>query len=173
MTIGLYETSVPVFLRYLDRLEGLVDAAEHYALACGTDIAEILEARLALDMLPFATQVHTAAHFALRASFPLAGEPIPPHGEFPPTAEGLHLHIAYVAGLLNTLSQSQFKDRESTVLESKAGRARVSLRAPEFLHLYALPNFFFHVTTAYAILRHCGVAVGKEHFDGFHSYNPL
>jgi uncharacterized protein len=172
MSIGLYEASVPVFLRYLDRLHGLVEAAEHHALARGTDVAEILEARLAPDMLPFETQVHTAAHFALRASFPLAGEPIPPYGEFPATAEGLRLHIADVVRLLNTLSLSQFKGRESAVLESEAGKALVSLRAPEFLLLYALPNFFFHVTAAYAILRSCGVAVGKEDFDGFHSYNP-
>ncbi len=170
MPIGLYEASTPVFLRYLARLGGLVDAAESHVWSHTLDASEILEARLAPDMLPFETQVLIAANFALRACFPLAGQEVPPYGEFPATFDGLRARIAHVVALLNSLAPSQFADAESRVLESKAGNAVVSLRAPEFLLQYALPNFFFHVTAAYAILRSRGVAVGKAHFDGFHAY---
>jgi len=172
MPIGLYDASIPVFLRYLDRLDGLVEAAESHAKERRIGVSDLLRASIAPDMLPFETQVLIAANFALRACFPLAGKPIPPYGEFPNTAQGLHLRIAHVAGLLKTLRAAEFEGRDSAVLESKAGNALVLLKAPEFLLQYALPNFFFHITAAYAILRGQGVAVGKENFDGFHSYEP-
>lgn len=172
MSIDLYEASIPVFLRYLDRLDGLVKVAESHASDQPIDVSRLLRASIAPDMLPFETQVVIACNFALRACFPLTGKPIPPYGEFPATAQGLHERIAYVVGLLQTIHAAEFEGRETAVLESKAGNALVALQAPAFLLQYALPNFFFHVTTAYAILRGQGVAVGKEHFDGFHSYEP-
>ena len=172
MFIGLYEASVPVYLRYLERLRGLVDAAESHARSRGLEAKELLSARLALDMHPFEMQVLIAANFALRACFPLAGQAIPPFGEFPPTFDGLRSRIAHVVALLRTLQPRQFEGGESRVVESKAGNAPVSLNAAEFLLHYALPNFYFHVTAAYAILRSRGVAIGKQQFDGFHSYEP-
>jgi len=172
MPIGLYEASVPVFLRYLDRLRGLLCAAESQASGLGLELPAILNASLAPDMLPFETQVAIAAHFSLRTCFPLAGQAVPPNGEFPRTFEGLHSRLDRVVSLLRTLEPSHFESSEPRVIESQAGSALVSLRAPEFLCQYALPNFFFHLTTAYAILRSKGVVLGKEQFDGFHSYGP-
>jgi uncharacterized protein len=170
MSISLYDASVPVFLRYLDRLDGLVEAAESHATSHEIDLSNLLRASLAPDMLPFETQVHIAAYFTLRACFPLVGKPIPPSGEFPATIQGLHLRIAYVIEQLRMLHAVEFEGRESAVLESKAGKGFVSLKAPEFLLQYAMPNFFFHVTAAYAILRSQGVVLGKQDFDGFHIY---
>ena len=72
--------------------------------------------------------------------------------------------------MLQALQPSQYVGGESRVLESQAGNARVSLPAPEFLLQYALPNFFFHLSMAYAILRSQGVPIGKAQFDGFHDY---
>ncbi len=172
MSVSLYYASIPVFLRYLERVDGLVAAAESHANSHRVDVADLLRASIAPDMLPFGTQVEIACNFALRACFPLAGKPVPPYGEFPATAQGLHLRIAYVVGLLQTIHAAEFEGRETAVLQSQAGNALVALQAPAFLLQYALPNFFFHVTTAYAILRGQGVAVGKEHFDGFHAYEP-
>ncbi len=172
MSIDLYDASVPIFLRYLNRLDGLVDAAESHATSHHIDLSNLLQASVAPDMLPFATQVHIAAYFALRACFPIVGKPIPTGGEFPATALGLHQRIAHVVALLNTLHAAEFAGREAAVLESTAGNALISLPAPEFLLQYALPNFFFHITTAYAILRSQGVAIGKAQFDGFHLYEP-
>jgi len=172
MPVGLYEASVPVFLRYVDRLRGLIRAAESQASGLGLDLPAILDASLAPDMLPFETQVAIAAHFSLRTCFPLAGQVIPPYGEFPRTFEGLHSRLHRAVSLLETLEPSHFEGAEPRIIESQAGSAVVSLRAPEFLFQYALPNFFFHLTTAYAILRSKGVVLGKEQFDGFHAYGP-
>ncbi|MFT3850653.1 MAG: DUF1993 domain-containing protein [Propionivibrio sp.] len=167
---GLYEASAPVFLRYLDRLAAWVDIADAHARAHDVAPGELLNARLAPDMLPFEAQVRIAANFALRAAFPLAGRDIPPYGEFDASFDGLRQCIARVVKLVGSLEPAHFAGSESRILESRAGNALVSLRAPEFLYQYALPNFFFHLTTAYAILRSRGVAIGKEDFDGFHSY---
>ena len=174
MPISLYESSIPVFLRYLDRLRGLVDKAEIHVQSAGLDVSEIMSARLAPDMLPFETQVRIAANFALRASFPLARLEVPPYGEFPATFAGLRACIARAVALLGSLEATQFEDNSeggtSCILESQAGNALVGLPAPEFLLHYALPNFFFHLTMAYAIMRAQGVAIGKADFDGFHAY---
>ena len=167
MSANLYETSVPVFLRYLERLSGLVSIAESYAAANSLDL---LQARLASDMLPFERQVQVAANFALRTCFPLASQAVPPYGDFPATYEGLQSGISRVKTLLLSLQASQFASAESRVIHDGAGRAMVSLPGAEFLSQYALPNFYFHLVTAYAILRNQGAPLGKEHFDGFHSY---
>jgi uncharacterized protein len=173
MPLTLHTASVPVFLRYLERLRQLVDVAEAGVKDRGDAAADWLGARLAPDMLPFEQQVSIAAHFALRACYPLAGLAVPPYGDFPTTFDGLRQRIARVAGLLGALDPAQFDGAESRTLESHAGQARVMLPAPEFLLQYALPNFFFHLTSAYAILRQRGVALGKQDFDGFHAYGAL
>ncbi len=170
MPLSLFEASVPVFLRYLDRLLVFVEAAEEFARVHQRSIGELLTAKLAPNMLAFEQQVLIATNFTLRAAFPLAGEPVPPYGEFPPTVAGLRARAEHAASLLRSLQPAQFVDAEARVLESQAGDALVSLPATEFLFHYALPNFFFHVTAAYAVLRSQGVPLGKEHFDGFHSY---
>jgi uncharacterized protein len=113
------------------------------------------------------------AGVGLRACYPLAGLAVPPYGDFPTTFDGLRQRIARVAGLLGALDPAQFDGADSRTLESLAGQARVVLPAAEFLLQYALPNFFFHLTSAYAILRQRGVALGKEDFDGFHAYRAL
>lgn len=170
MSAYLHEASVPVFLRYLERLAGLVGIAESHAEVCGLEFSEVLGARLAPDMLPFETQVQIAVNFVLRACFPLAGQAVPPYGEFPATFEGLRSRISRAVSLVRQLGPAQFEGAESRMVRDDAGQAVVCLPAPQFLFQYALPNFFFHVTAAYAILRSQGAVLGKEHFDGFHSY---
>jgi hypothetical protein len=170
----LYQSSVPVFLRYLAQLQAFIDIAEEHTHSTGIPESEILNARLAPDMLPFETQIKIAASFTLRASYPLAGELVPPYDDsavnFPSSFDGLRDRLLHTAALLRVLSEDSFKDSASRTLVSQAGNATLSLPAQEFLLQYALPNFFFHVTTAYAILRHLGVKIGKMQFDGFHGY---
>lgn len=170
MPTSLYDASVLVFLRYLERLLGLADSAEAFARACGRNPAELLSALPAPDMLPFERQVVIATNFTLRASFPLAGELIPTDSEFPATFPGLHARVDRAARLLRALDAFRFVGAETRVLESHAGDALIRLPAPEFLFQYALPNFFFHVTAAYTALRNQGVPLGKKAFDGYHSY---
>ena len=170
MPVGLYEAFIPVFLHYLERLAGLVDAADSHVRSRRIKTEELLTAQLAPDMLPFETQVRIAANFALRACFPLAGRDVPPYGEFEVSFDGLRECITRARNLVSSLEPALFEASESRILESKAGNAEVSLPATEFLFQYTLPNFFFHLTTAYLILRSRGVAIGKADFDGFHSY---
>jgi uncharacterized protein len=165
MSVALYDASIPVFLRYLGRLGKLVAIAESQAGA-----AALLAARLAPDMHPFASQVAIAASFPLRACFPLAGKAVPPDAEIPASYQGLHARLAQVTQLLMSLQRSEFDGAAQRLVESRAGNALVCLQGDEFLLHYALPNFFFHLTAAYAILRHHGVALGKEDFDGWHAY---
>jgi uncharacterized protein len=170
MLVTLYDASVPVFIRYLERLARFVDSAEGFTKVHGPSIEELLTAKLAPTMLCFERQVFVATSFTLRSAFPLAGESIPPYGEFPETLEGLRARLGRTVALLRTLRPSQFVGAEERTLESQAGDVLVRLKAPEFVFQYALPNFVFHVTAAYAILRSQGVPLGKEDFDGFHSY---
>lgn len=166
----LHDACVPVFLRYIERLLGLIKAAEAFADMRGVGHDALLSARLAPDMLPFERQVAIAVHFTLRTAFPLAGQPVPEFGDFPPSFAGLRARAERAAGLLGSLQRAQFEGAESRVLESHAGEALVRLPAQEFLFQYAMPNFFFHACAAYAVLRHLGVPLGKEDFDGFHRY---
>ena len=170
MPLSLFDASVPAFLHYLERLSGLVLAAEAWTRAQHGSAQTLLAARLAPDMLPFERQVVIATNFTLRASYPLAGEPIPPYGEFPETFAGLHARIDRALTLLKALEPAQFMGAESRIVDSQAGEALVRLPGSEFLFQYALPNFFFHVTAAYAVLRNQGVPLGKADFDGFHAY---
>lgn len=160
----LFTASVPVFQRYLGRLVGWLNQAEAHAAPA------VLGARLAPDMLPFETQAVVAANFALRAAFPLAGLAVPPYGDWPAGYAGLRARLAHVLSLLASLTPAQFVQAESRQVASDAGEAMLHLDGATFLHQFALPNFFFHLTAAYAILRQQGVPLGKADFDGFHRY---
>jgi uncharacterized protein len=163
----LYTASVPVFQRYLGQLgEWLARAETH-----GGD--DLLSARLAPDMLPLEKQVAIAAHFTLRAAYPLAGLPVPPFGDAPATWAGLRERLDRVASLLGALTPAQFEAAGTRMITSDAGEATLQLDGATFLHQFALPNFFFHLAAAYAILRQQGVPLGKADFDGFHRYDAV
>lgn len=165
----LYIASVPVFRRFLGRLALLMGAAEQHAARTGTAESELMAARLAPDMLPFDKQVEIAANFALRACFPLTGRPVPPYGDFPATFAGLRARLVHVTGLIESLDAAEFASPPDP-LPDVAGEARLALPAEEFLLQYAVPNFFFHLSMAYAILRQRGMPLGKGAFDGYHVY---
>lgn len=173
---NLYEASVPVFRRYLRQLRAMLALGEAHA-----DAGALLGARLAPGMLTLAAQAEVAANFAVRACAPLAGSALSDSGAFPasalrdsgqfaPTYEGLRQRIDFVLGFLDALTPAQFDGAANRMVSDRAGEALVTLPGQPFLLQYALPNFFFHLTAAYAILRQGGVALGKADFDGFHVY---
>jgi uncharacterized protein len=166
----LYTASVPVCLHYLGRLDGLVAKAQAHSHANDENELTLLGARLANDMLPFSAQVHTAAYFTLRMCYPLAGLATPAFGSWPDSLAGLRQRIAHTADLLRALKVHNFQAADSGHISSQAGDAELRLPAHEFLSQYALPNFFFHLSLAYAILRARGVPLGKGDFDGYHVY---
>ncbi len=149
----MYQASVPVFRHYLSRVSDIVAVA-------GPDA---LDAQIA-DSFPARQQFATAAGFALRIACPLAGR------EVPDLPQGLGPRLAVARALLGAMTPAEFEGAETRLIRHKAGFAELEQTGAEFLHLYGLPNFFFHLTMGYAALRAAGVPLGKADFDGFHSY---
>lgn len=158
----MYAASVPVFQRYLGQLARMVDAGA----AHGCD----LQARLVPDMLPLGLQIDIATQFSLRACAPLAGREVPPFGQGSASFADLHARIHRAQAFLAELTPAQMADSAKRLCTDQAGQATVALPGAVFLSQYALPNFFFHLTSAYALLRQQGVPLGKADFDGWHRY---
>lgn len=165
----LHAACVPVLLRYLSGLDRIVAAVGRLGPARAP---QVLDARLAPDMLPFAQQVETTAHFASRTAFPLAGRPVPPFAPCEASVTALQQRIADTGTALQQLPVEAFSEAESRLVAEQAGRAAVVLPAARFLHEFALPNFLFHLNMAYAIARLHGCRLGKADYDGFHDYPP-
>jgi uncharacterized protein len=149
----MYQASVPVFRHYLSRVSDIVAVA-------GPDA---LDARIA-DSFPARQQFATAAGLALRVTCPLAGR------EVPDLPQGLGPRLAVARAMLGAMVPAEFEGAETRVIRHRAGFAELEQTGSEFLYLYGLPNFFFHLTMGYAALRAAGVALGKADFDGFHAY---
>jgi uncharacterized protein len=149
----MYQASVPVFRHYLSRVSDIVAVA-------GPDA---LDARIA-DSFPARQQFTTAAGFALRIACPLAGR------EVPDLPQALGPRLAVARAMLGAMTPAEFEGAETRIIRHHAGFAVLEQTGTEFLHLYGLPNFFFHLTMGYAALRSAGVPLGKADFDGFHSY---
>lgn len=149
----MYQASVPVFRHYLARVADMAERAG----------PEALTAQLA-DAFPAGQQFATAAGFALRIACPLAGR------EVPSLPQALGPRLAVARAMLGAMSPAEFEGAEARIIRHRAGFADLEQTGADFLHLYGMPNFFFHLTMGYAALRAAGVPLGKADFDGFHSY---
>jgi uncharacterized protein len=149
----LYTASVPVFRHYLGQASRMIELAGPEAMA----------AQVA-DAFPAGQQFATAAGFSLRIACPLAGREVPGL----PTA--LAPRLAVARATLGGMRPDEFRGAEGLRITHRAGMAELEQSAADFLYLYGLPNFFFHLTMGYAALRQAGVALGKADFDGFHEY---
>jgi hypothetical protein len=170
MSLNLYAASVPVFQRYLGQLSAMLDLAQSHCLSGATSEEQLLGARLAPDMLPLRSQIEVAGGFVLRALAPLLGRELPVFGDHPASLSGLQAMIRARQVWLMDLTPEQFADAEAKLISSDAGHATITLPAADFLSQFALPNFFFHLSCAYAILRQQGAALSKEDFDGLHRW---
>ncbi|MBT0958186.1 DUF1993 domain-containing protein [Alphaproteobacteria bacterium KMM 3653] len=160
--MDLYHQSVPVFRHYLSQAEGLVRVAG--------ERPEVFEARLVPGMLTCAQQFASAAGFALRGTLPLIGRPVPEFPDLPLNRDGLLNRIDQTARALRALSPEDFAGAEARVVEHQAGFAELSQDGQTYLTLFALPNFFFHLSAGFALMRQSGLEVGKGDFDGLHDY---
>ncbi|AZZ91650.1 DUF1993 family protein [Hahella sp. KA22] len=165
----MYDQSVIVFERYLRRLSAMINRLEAFADIASRQEA-ILRTSLTPGMFPLVQQVRTAIGFSLRTCYPLAGLEIPETESREDTVVDLRRQIQEAEGYLQALPAHSFTQVAEREIVTTAGFKELRLDGQTFLTQYALPNFFFHLSMVYAILRHCGVPVGKGDFDGFHEY---
>ena len=159
------ESPVRFFIHYLKNLAAMVGRVEK----AGVESSDLLQARLAGDMFPLAQQVSTAVSFSLRAVCPLVGLDIPDLGDAKSCTD-LRRTIGAAIECLQQIEAEAFAGFERKTVRTRAGFADLSFTGGDYLRLYAQPNFLFHYSMAYAILRANGVALGKQDFDGFHTY---
>lgn len=166
VSLSFYQASIPVFLRGFDNLSGLLDkAAAHVALA-GVAEATLVEARLAPDMYTLARQVQIATDAAKGFAARVAGIEIPSFADEESTLEELKARIAKTVDFLKSVDSAQINAGEDRIIELKIGGVPTPFTAQAYLLGFATPNFYFHLTTTYAILRHNGVPLGKMDFLG-------
>lgn len=158
----LYTASVPVFLHYLDRIEGLLGKLK------GRE--DVLQSRIAADMFTTGQQMATATGFTLRVAYPLAGRAVPTGAEPAPDAEGLAQRLAAAREALRALDPTDFERAEERRIRHRAGFAELDQDGATFLHLFGMPNFLFHTSMAFAIMRSQGIDIGKHDFDDQHDY---
>ena len=185
MAVSMYQASVPVFRHMLGSLNTLLDKAAAHAAAKGYDPGNLVRSRLTPDMMPLAQQGQVATNHATGGAARLAGLEPPVIGEDERTIEEMQARIGRAITFLDSLRPEQIdgsEDRLITLARRKevphlrlAGLPQVqpalslypmTFRGADYLFSFAMPNFYFHVVTAYAILRQAGVEIGKHDYLG-------
>jgi hypothetical protein len=164
MAISMYRASVPVFQKMLKNLDGILDKGAAYAAARKIDPQVLLSARLYPDMYPFMRQVQIATDHAKGGPARLAGLEPPKLEDNEASFADLKARVAKVQDFLATLKPAQIDGSEERKIVLKFGPREFEFVGLPYLLEFVLPNFYFHYTTAYAILRHNGVDVGKRDF---------
>lgn len=162
----IYSMSVPVFAKTLGNLSAILDKAAAHAEAKKIDPAVLLAARLYPDMFPLTKQVQVACDFAKGTVARLAGEEPPKYDDNETTIEALKARIARTVDYVQGFQAARFAGAEERDVQMKIRDQTLSFKGLPYLAHMALPNFFFHATTAYDILRHNGVELGKRDFIG-------
>lgn len=167
MTISMYSASVPVFVRMLNNLSACFDKAEAHAQAKGYDPQVLVGCRLAPDMLPLARQVQIACDAVKFGAARLAGVEAPTMEDNEKTIAELKDRIARTIAFVSSVPKAQIEGSDAREVQvPMRGREPLKLSGEAYLTNFVLPNFYFHVTTAYALLRHNGVELGKSDYLG-------
>jgi hypothetical protein len=166
MALSMYQASVPVFLHGLTNLSAILDKAAAQAAERKIDPAVLLNDRLAPDMFPFVRQVQIASDHAKGAPARLAGLEVPKFEDRETTFEELQQRLARVREFVQGVDPAQIDGSEGRDITLTLGGQPRTFPGQAYLLYFALPNFFFHLTTAYAILRHNGISIGKADFIG-------
>lgn len=166
MQISMYQASIPVFVRMLDNLARMLELATQYADEKKIDPEVLIDARLAPDMYPLARQVQIATDMAKGCAARLAGLDVPSYDDNENTFPELLARIAKTIAFVQSVSAEKIDGSEDRTITLKLRNQEVSFLGLPYLMHFVLPNFYFHVTTAYAILRHNGMPLGKKDFIG-------
>ena len=167
MSHPLYDATIPAFARSLNALDACLDKAQIHADSLKCDIGNILGSRLAPDMFPLGRQIQITCDFAKSISSRMVGVEVPSYEDNEATMADFKARIAKTITYINTITPEQFEGSETRAISipMRDGTKREYVGAP-YLHHMGLPNFYFHLTSCYAVLRHNGVQVGKKDFIG-------
>lgn len=167
MAISMYAASIPVFKQMLNSLKDVLNKAEAHATAKKIEPNALLQARLFPDMFPLVRQVQIAGDFAKGVSARLAGVDVPAYEDNEQTFAELQARLNKTLAFIDGLKPAQIDGSEQREVVLRPGTPKEQKFAGQaYLLHYGLPQFFFHVTTAYAILRHNGVEIGKGDYIG-------
>jgi hypothetical protein len=166
MALSLFDVSIPVLVRGLNNVSTIIDKASAHAEAKKLDPAVLAQARLFPDMFPLTRQVQIMCDTAKGAAGRLAGIEIPKHEDNETTFPQLKQRIAKTVDFIKGVKASQLEGAETRSIEIKGPNRSFNFTGLSYLNQFVLPNFYFHESIAYAILRHNGVEVGKFDFLG-------
>ena len=167
MSHPLYDASIPVFRQLLGSLAAILSKAEAHAAERKIDPDALLQARLYPDMFPLRQQVQIACDFAKNIPARLTGTPLVPFEDTEQSFADLQARIARTLAMVDGWTAERFEGSESREIVITPGGMELRFQGgAHYLHRFAMPNFLFHLTTAYAILRHSGVEIGKRDFIG-------
>ena len=163
---------VTQYVRMLENLDAWLDTAASHAKEKGFDPEILVQSRLAPDQYALVQQVQSACDAAKFAAAYLSGQPAPSHPDTETTLADLHARIATCTAYLRGFAAADFTGAEERRV-APAWMGGNSVRGETYVHRISIPNFYFHVTTAYAILRHNGVPLGKADYVGVRSWEEL
>ncbi len=166
MSLSVYEISIPIFVRMLNNLSGVLDKGLAHAKAQKTDPDALLSLRLHPTMWNLAEQVRASCNFPVRASARLTGTAIPQFDGKDDSFEALKARIAFTLKFVQSVPRASFDGSETREIVFPRGDTQHKMSGKDYLLNFALPNFYFHLTAVYAILRQHGVALEKEDWLG-------
>lgn len=166
MALSLYEISVPALIRGLENLSRQIDKAAAYAAEQGIDGKDFVQTRLAPDMLDLAGQVQRASDTAKFGGARLSQDQAPSFADEEATLDDLKARIAKTVEYLRSVPAAAVAGGEKREIRFKAGQRELHFVAEDYVRDFLLPNFYFHLTTAYGLLRHRGVPLGKMDYLG-------
>lgn len=166
MTYSLYDVSVPAIINTMESISAIIDKAAAHCAAKKIDPSVLINYRLAADMLPFSRQIQIMTDGVKGMGARLTGTEIPSYPDTETTFEELQARIAKTIAFLKGLKREQFEGAGDRDVSLKAGPTELKFKGAAYLTTFVLPNFHFHATIAYAILRHAGVDIGKRDFLG-------
>ena len=166
MTISMYQVAVPSLVRSLNNLVIILEKGAIHAEAKKIDPSILIASRLSPDMLPLSRQVHIASDIARRGVARLAGVEAPAIEDNETTFAELGDRLRNVVSFIESFTPEQIDGSEEKVITLSIGKETMTFAGQSYLLFFVLPNVYFHVTTAYDILRHCGIELGKRDFLG-------
>lgn len=166
MSLSAYDVTVPVYRRLLATLTATLDKAAAYAAEKKVDPAVLITARLYPDMWSVAEQVRATCNHAIRGTARLAGVPIPAFEGKDATFADLKARVAFTVAHLDGIDAKAMAEGDTRTIVFPAGDSERRMTGADYLLTFSLPNFYFHLTTVYDILRHNGVPLVKEDFIG-------